>query len=189
MSSMWSRISMAACRPDLAPCRSTCVESPVTTILDPKPSRVRNIFICSGVVFCASSRMMNASFRVRPRMYASGAISIFRDYGYRRLRSRARLKFLVADWGVEKFREVLENEYLGRKLLSCDSPPSPTGHRDHVGVHEQKDGKFYLGLAPIAGRISGTTLVELAEVMERYGVAGARLTPYQKIVLIGVEPA
>ena len=43
-----------------------------------------------------------------------GVASIFRDYGYRRLRSRARLKFLVADWGVEKFREVLENEYLER---------------------------------------------------------------------------
>src|SRR3712207_6840810 len=38
-----------------------------------------------------------------------GVTSIFRDYGYRRLRSRARLKFLVADWGAEKFREVLEN--------------------------------------------------------------------------------
>ena len=92
-----------------------------------------------------------------------GVTSIFRDYGYRRLRSRARLKFLVADWGVEKFREVLEKEYLGRELVSCESPPSPTGHRDHVGVHEQKDGKFYVGLAPIAGRISGTALVELAD--------------------------
>ena len=56
--------------------RSTWVTSPVTTILEPKPSRVRNIFICSGEVFCASSRMMNASFSVRPRMYASGATSI-----------------------------------------------------------------------------------------------------------------
>ena len=50
--------------------------SPVTTTLDPKPRRVRNIFICSGVVFCASSRMMNESFRVRPRMNASGATSM-----------------------------------------------------------------------------------------------------------------
>ena len=50
------------------PGRSTWVTSPVTTILEPKPSRVRNIFICSGVVFCASSRMMNASLSVRPRM-------------------------------------------------------------------------------------------------------------------------
>ena len=50
--------------------------SPVTTILDPKPRRVRNIFICSGVVFWASSRITNESFSVRPRMNASGAISI-----------------------------------------------------------------------------------------------------------------
>ena len=51
-----------------------------------------------------------------------GVGGIFRDYGYRRLRSKARLKFLVADWGKEKFREVLEKEYLGRALVDCDSP-------------------------------------------------------------------
>ena len=117
-----------------------------------------------------------------------GVASIFRDYGYRRLRSRARLKFLVADWGIEKFREVLENEYLGRQLVSCPSPASPVGHRDHIGVHDQKDGRKYVGIAPTAGRVSGTLLVRLAEVMERHGVDGARLTPYQKMVLIGVEP-
>src|SRR3954462_10497882 len=56
--------------------RSICVMSPVTTIFELKPSLVRNIFICSGVVFCASSRMMKLSFSVRPRMNASGATSI-----------------------------------------------------------------------------------------------------------------
>ena len=116
-----------------------------------------------------------------------GVASIFRDYGYRRLRSRARLKFLVADWGVDKFREILETEYLQRELVSNPSPPSPVGHRDHIGVHEQKDGKFYVGIAPTAGRISGTLLVQLADLIDEYGVAGARLTPYQKIVLIGVD--
>ena len=50
--------------------------SPVTTTLEPKPRRVRNIFICSGVEFWASSRMMKLSLRVRPRMNASGAISM-----------------------------------------------------------------------------------------------------------------
>ncbi|KQQ41360.1 nitrite/sulfite reductase [Nocardioides sp. Leaf307] len=115
-----------------------------------------------------------------------GVASIFRDYGYRRLRSRARLKFLVADWGVERFREVLETEYLGRELVSCESPASPVGHRDHIGVHDQADGRKYVGVAPTAGRVSGTLLVGLADAMERHGVEGARLTPYQKIVLIGV---
>src|SRR4051794_17860412 len=116
-----------------------------------------------------------------------GVASIFRDYGYRRLRSRARLKLLVADWGVEKFREVLENEYLQRPLVSCESPASPVGHRDHIGVHPQHDGRLYVGIAPTAGRVSGTMLVQLADLMEEHGVAGARLTPYQKIVLTGVQ--
>ena len=85
----------------------------------------------------------------------AGVAGIFRDYGYRRLRSRARLKFLVADWGGEKFLEVLENEYLDRKLVQNPSPASPTGHRDHIGVHPQKDGKLYVGIAPTVGRVSG----------------------------------
>ncbi len=116
-----------------------------------------------------------------------GVAAIFRDYGYRRLRSRARLKFLVADWGVEKFRQVLESEYLGRALVENPSPVSPAHQRDHIGVHEQKDGRFYVGLAPVVGRVSGTILTGLADLIERYGAQGARLTAHQKIVVIGLE--
>jgi sulfite reductase (ferredoxin) len=118
-----------------------------------------------------------------------GVASIFRDYGYRRLRSRARLKFLVADWGVEKFREVLETEYLHRTLVDNPSPASPEREGDHIGIHEQKDGNFYVGAAPVVGRIDGTTLTGLAELVERYGAQGARLTAYQKLVVIGVPAA
>jgi sulfite reductase (ferredoxin) len=116
-----------------------------------------------------------------------GVISIFRDYGYRRLRSRARLKFLVADWGIEKFREVLENEYLNRKLVDCPSPPVPVLNGDHIGVHPQKDGRFYVGAAPTVGRISGEVLTGLGDVVEAYGAAGVRLTAYQKLVVLGVD--
>jgi sulfite reductase (ferredoxin) len=113
--------------------------------------------------------------------------SIFRDYGYRRLRSRARLKFLVADWGVEKFREVLEKSYLKRELVSNPSPEVPDKQGDHIGVHEQKDGKFYIGVAPVVGRVSGTILSGLADVVEKYAATGARLTAYQKLVVLGVD--
>ncbi len=116
-----------------------------------------------------------------------GVASIFRDYGYRRLRSRARLKFLVADWGVEKFREVLEGEYLDRALVDNPSPEPPKLPSDHIGVHEQKDGRFYVGVAPIVGRVSGATLTGLADLIEEYGADGARLTAYQKIVVLGVD--
>ena len=114
--------------------------------------------------------------------------AVFRDYGYRRLRSRARLKFLLADWGVERFREVLETEYLKRELVDCDSPVATLGGGDHVGVHAQKDGNFYLGVAPTVGRINGETLTRLGDLVERYGATGARLTAQQKLVVLGVRP-
>ena len=113
--------------------------------------------------------------------------SVFRDYGYRRLRSRARLKFLVADWGVERFREVLETEYLQRRLVDCPSPEPTVGGDDHVGVHAQKDGRFYIGVAPVAGRIAGATLTALGDLVEQYAASGARFTAHQKLVVLGVE--
>ena len=117
-----------------------------------------------------------------------GVASIFRDYGYRRLRSRARLKFLVADWGVEKFREVLENEYLGRELVDCDSPPvARSATATTSACTSRRTASSTSASRPTAGRVSGTLLVQLADLIEEYGVAGARLTPYQKIVLIGVD--
>jgi sulfite reductase (ferredoxin) len=115
-----------------------------------------------------------------------GVAGIFRDYGYRRLRSKARLKFLLADWGKEKFREVLEKEYLHRSLVDNPSPVSPTVQGDHIGIHEQKDGRFYVGATPVVGRVDGTTLSALGDLVERYGAQGVRLTAYQKLVVIGV---
>ena len=116
-----------------------------------------------------------------------GIISIFRDYGYRRLRTRARIKFLVADWGPEKFRQVLEDEYLKRKLIDGPAPePAVEGRRDHVGVFPQKDGNFYIGVAPTVGRVSGSTLNKVADIVERVGSDRVRLTAHQKFVILDV---
>jgi sulfite reductase (ferredoxin) len=112
--------------------------------------------------------------------------TLFRDYGYRRLRHRARIKFLIADWGAERFREVLETQYLHRRLVDGPAPQPPPATIDHVGVHRQRDGKCYIGLAPMAGRVSGTTLVDVAKAVERAGSARIRLTPYQKLVVLDV---
>ena len=54
-----------------------------------------------------------------------GVAQIFRDYGYRRLRNKARLKFLLAEWGTEKFRQVLQDEYLGYALPDGPALPKP----------------------------------------------------------------
>ena len=70
-------VSMASRSPDRTPLgRSTWLKSPVMTMEEFSPSRVRNIFICTAVVFWASSRITKALDRVRPRMKARGATSI-----------------------------------------------------------------------------------------------------------------
>ena len=114
-------------------------------------------------------------------------VSIFRDYGYRRLRNKARMKYLLEDWGPARFRTVLEEEYLGYALPDGPAPAPPTRPGDHVGVHEQKDGRFYIGAAPVVGRSSGTTLTALADLLEAHGSTRLRTTPHQKIVVLDVE--
>ncbi len=117
----------------------------------------------------------------------AGVTGLFRDYGYRRLRSRARLKFLVADWGPERFREVLEREYLGTALPDGPAPPPPPpGSRDHVGVHRQRDGRYYVGVAPHTGRTSGTQLWQVADLAESFGSGRVRTTIEQKLLITDV---
>jgi sulfite reductase (ferredoxin) len=118
----------------------------------------------------------------------AGVVGIFRDYGYRRLRHRARLKFLVADWGAERFRAVLETEYLHRRLIDGPAPAVPVRPRDHVGVQPQKDGRLAVGVAPVAGRVSGSTLAAVAKAAERVGSRRVRLSPQQKIVVLDIPP-
>jgi sulfite reductase (ferredoxin) len=115
-----------------------------------------------------------------------GVTRLFRDYGYRRLRTRARLKFLVADWGVERFREVLEKEYLATPLPDGPAPAPSPGSRDHVGVHRQHDGRYYVGVAPQVGRLSGTVLWEVADLAEEFGSGRVHTTVDQKLVLLDV---
>jgi sulfite reductase (ferredoxin) len=129
---------------------------------------------------------------VRPGQVAevwAGVIGLFRDYGYRRLRHRARIKFLVADWGPEKFREVLEKEYLGYALPDGPAPDAPRdGIRDHVGVHSQRDGNYYVGFAPVVGRLSADALDVIADLAARYGSGRVHTTTEQKMVILDVPP-
>ncbi|MEV6673489.1 nitrite/sulfite reductase [Streptomyces sp. NPDC051162] len=117
----------------------------------------------------------------------AGVVGIFRDYGYRRLRNRARLKYLMADWGPERFRRVLEEEYLGRQLLDGPPPAQPVSRwRDHVGVHRQRDGRFYVGFAPRVGRVDGATLTKIAELAGAHGSDRLRTTVEQKMLILDV---
>ncbi|WP_371095565.1 nitrite/sulfite reductase [Streptomyces sanglieri] len=117
----------------------------------------------------------------------AGVVGIFRDYGYRRLRNRARLKFLMADWGPAKFRRVLEDEYLKRPLTDGPAPEQPSSRwRDHVGVHRQQDGRYYVGFAPRVGRVDGSTLAKIADLAAAHGSDRLRTTVEQKMIILDV---
>ncbi|AKK11974.1 nitrite/sulfite reductase [Corynebacterium uterequi] len=121
-----------------------------------------------------------------PEVWAN-VVRIFRDYGYRRLRNRARLKFLVAQWGPAKFREVLEQEYLGYALPDGPDPVPNLIDRDHVGIHEQKDGRFYLGVKPTLGHLTGEQLIAAADAAERHGVTRIRHTPFKELLFLDLS--
>ena len=121
-----------------------------------------------------------------PEVWA-GVARIFRDYGYRRNRNRARLKFLVAKWGIKKFREVLENEYLDAPLADGEPLTVEPGSRDHLGVHRQKDGNFYLGVKPTVGHATGEQLIAIADVAERFGITRIRTTPMKELLFLDVK--
>jgi sulfite reductase (ferredoxin) len=115
-----------------------------------------------------------------------GVTAVFRDHGYRRARNRARLKFLVKDWGAERFRSVLE-EQIGFELDDLVEPPSSSStHREHTGVWPQRDGNYYVGFAPKAGRIAGHQLGAVARLADKYGNGRMRTTTQQKLVILDV---
>jgi sulfite reductase (ferredoxin) len=116
----------------------------------------------------------------------AGVTSVFRDYGYRRSRNHARLKFLVAEWGPEKFREVLEKEYLGRALPDGPAPENSPAHRDHTGIEAQNNGLFTVGATTKSGRTSGSALRQVADLAERLAQGRVALTAQQGIVVLDV---
>jgi ferredoxin-nitrite reductase len=114
-------------------------------------------------------------------------LDVFLENGVRGKRNRARMKFLIDDWGIEKFREELS------KLLSFDLRSAGEdltrsgGPNDHVGVHPQKEsGLYYVGLLAPTGRVTLERVYELCRLAEEYGDGEIRLSTYQNPILCNV---
>jgi sulfite reductase (ferredoxin) len=116
-------------------------------------------------------------------------IKVTRDFGDRADRKRARLKYLLYDWGMARFRAKVE-EYLGNTLRAPEAFTVAQVH-DHMGWHEQGDGRLWLGLPVDCGRIqdqgSMRLLSGLRSFFERFGTP-ARMTCQQSILLIDLNP-
>lgn len=113
-----------------------------------------------------------------------------RDYGDRHNRRHARLKYLLHDWGVEKFRSAVE-QYFG-KPLEASKPLPPFKYEDFLGWHEQGDGKLFLGISVQNGRVAdrGEWKLQsaLRQIVEKFNLP-MRLTPHQNILLYEINPA
>lgn len=117
-------------------------------------------------------------------------MTVQRDFGNREDRKRARLKYLIADWGLERFTAKVE-EYYGQPL----PPPHPDdvwGVDDHIGWSDQGDGRWFYGLNVENGRILDRDGFELKsairEVCRAYG-PGIRLTAHQSILFTDISPS
>ena len=114
---------------------------------------------------------------------------IFRDHGPREARNKARLAFLVDEWGVDKFRQELELR-VGRALPPAGRDVVGEGNGDHVGIFPQKQsGLNCLGLAVPVGRVSVDQLLEVARLADAYGNGEIRLTPSQNVLIPNVPDA
>ncbi|MGJ3244461.1 MAG: sulfite reductase, ferredoxin dependent [Elainellaceae cyanobacterium] len=113
-----------------------------------------------------------------------------RDYGDRVNRRHARMKYLLHDWGVEKFRKTVE-DYFGKDLPPYK--PLPTfEYKDFLGWHEQGDGKLFLGISIENGRIQDTDTLQLKAALREIEAAFSlpiRLTANHNLVLYEIEPA
>ena len=116
--------------------------------------------------------------------------AIFRDEGYRSRRNHARLKFLVADWGAEKFLQAMI-ERLGWTPEPAVMWAEPTTvQQDHLGLHKQKQaGKFWIGVSVITGRLTSEKLYAAAEIADKYCGGDIRTTNQQNFLFPNIDEA
>ena len=118
---------------------------------------------------------------------ALAILDVFRDHGLREKRKQSRLKWLLREWGLDRFREAVEAQY-GRPLARAGHSLTTRHGGDHIGISAQRNPNLRtVGCLVPVGRISGDDLVEFARLARRYGDAELRLTVQQNILIPNVR--
>ena len=113
-------------------------------------------------------------------------VEIYRDYGRRDVKAKARFRWLVEEWGTEKLRKTVE-EKIGRTFETYKLDHFPVSEGEHIGVQPQKqEGYSYINIPILGGMLTTDKMLNIAEVAERYGSGDLRLTPYQNIIIINI---
>ena len=117
-------------------------------------------------------------------------IGIFRDYGNRENRKKARLKFLIDDWGIERFEQEVRDRLDWSPDAGEEWPQPRKNFRDHIGVHAQKqDGLYWVGASILSGRLRAEQVYEAARIAEEYGQGLIRTTNQQNLLFSDIELA
>lgn len=121
---------------------------------------------------------------------AAAMVRVFGEHGDRTDRKKARLKYLIDKWGVEKFlaetQRKLAFPLVKLSLAQCVKRPAPVKH-GHIGVYRQKEpGRNYLGVVIPVGVMTTRQMRRLADLAQNYGSGELRLTPWQNLLLPGV---
>lgn len=115
---------------------------------------------------------------------------IFRDNGNRENRKKARLKFLVDEWGIERFEEELRERLDWTPDAAEEWAQPRRSFRDHVGVHAQKqEGLYWVGASVLSGRLNADQVAESARIARQYGQGSIRTTNQQNILFPDIRQA
>jgi len=122
---------------------------------------------------------------------ADAIVRIFIDHGDRTDRNKARLKYLLDTWGIDKFLSEIETR-LGRPLLripdDCIKARPRPDRLAHIGVHRQKQaGMNWIGVVLKSGRLSAAQMEGLSRIARELGDGDIRLTVWQNLILSGVR--
>jgi ferredoxin-nitrite reductase len=118
---------------------------------------------------------------------AAAMIRVFAENGDRTDRKKARLKYLVDRWGLEKFLAETQKK-LALPLVKfppeqCERRPACVKH-GHIGVYRQKQpGRNYIGVVIPVGVMTTRQMRRLADLAQNYGSGAVRLTPWQNLLL------
>ena len=138
-------------------------------------------------VFCSPEEMTDV---------AAGVSALFRDHGDRDNRFNARVKFLVDEWGAEKFRRVLQDDYVDYELPGAGedlrhqydyNAGRTDAVGDYVGVHDQHDDRQFVGLSVLTGRMGADDVVALADRAEEFGSELLGLTQRQNVIVADLD--
>jgi len=113
-------------------------------------------------------------------------VEIYRDYGSRENKAKARFRWLVDAWGIEKLKETVE-EKIGKSLETYKLDYLPTCRGEHVGVQPQKqEGYSYISVPIMGGILSSGKMLEIADVTDKYGNGDMRLSTFQNLVIVNI---